>query len=91
MREETTIGDEVSIGSHSIVEHHVCIGDRVRIHGNVFVPEFSELEEDCWLGPSVTVTNARYPNRPDTKRNLEGVRSSPAPSSGQAWSCCPAS
>jgi acetyltransferase-like isoleucine patch superfamily enzyme len=73
VREHTTIGASVSIGSGSIVEHHVTIGDRVRIHSRCFVPEHSVLEEGAWLGPGVTVTNARYPNRPDTKANLEGV------------------
>ena len=70
----TTIGASVSIGSHSIVEHHVTIGDGVRIHGNVFVPEFSELHDGCWVGPGVILTNARYPNRPDTKRTSKGSR-----------------
>jgi acetyltransferase-like isoleucine patch superfamily enzyme len=74
VREHTKIGDRVSIGSHSIVEHHVQIGDGVRLHSRCFVPEYSVLEEGAWLGPGVTLTNARYPNRPDTKDNLEGVR-----------------
>ena len=73
VRELTTAGNAVSIGSHSIVEHHVTIGDGVRIHGNCFVPEFSVLDAGAWLGPGVIVTNARYPNRRDTKANLEGV------------------
>lgn len=73
VRELTTIGDDVSIGSHTIVEHHVTIGDGVRLHSNCFVPEHSVLHPGCWLGPGVIVTNARYPNRPDTKANLEGV------------------
>lgn len=73
VREETRIGDDVSVGSHTIVEHHVRIGDGVRLHSSCFVPEFSVLEDGCWLGPGVIVTNARYPNRPDTKEHLEGV------------------
>lgn len=73
IRELTIIGRNVSIGSHSVIEHHVAIGDGVRIHSNCFVPEHSVLEPDCWLGPGVVVTNARYPNRPDTKANLTGV------------------
>ena len=73
VREHTTVGDDVSIGSHTIVEHHVAIGDRVRIHGNCFIPEHTILESDSWVGPAVVVTNARYPNRPDTKETLEGV------------------
>lgn len=74
VREHTSIGDDVSIGSHTIIEHHVSIADGVRIHGNTFIPEHTELEAGCWIGPSVTVTNARYPNRSDTKNNLEGVQ-----------------
>ena len=32
IREHCTIGDDVSIGTLSVVEHHVVIGSRVRIH-----------------------------------------------------------
>jgi acetyltransferase-like isoleucine patch superfamily enzyme len=73
IREENEIGDDVSIGSHSVVEHHVKIGNRVRLHSNVFVPEFSMLEEDCWLGPNVVVTNARYPGSRNVKERLRGA------------------
>jgi acetyltransferase-like isoleucine patch superfamily enzyme len=73
VREFTEIGDDVSVGTGSIVEHHVRLADGVRLHSRCFVPEHSILERGAWLGPGVTVTNARYPNRPDTKANLEGV------------------
>lgn len=73
VREHTSIGDRVSIGSHTVVEHHVRIGDGARLHTGCFVPEHSIVEELAWIGPGVIVTNARYPNRPDTKANLEGV------------------
>lgn len=73
IREENEIGNHVSIGSHSIVEHHVKIGNNVRLHSNVFVPEFSVLEDDCWLGPNVVVTNARYPQSKRVKENLRGA------------------
>ena len=73
VRENCTIGDRVSIGSHSVVEHTVRMGNGVRLYSNCFVPELSVLEDECWLGPGVIVTNARYPNRPDTKENLDGV------------------
>jgi acetyltransferase-like isoleucine patch superfamily enzyme len=73
IREENEIGDDVSIGSSSVIEHHVKIGNGVRIHSNAFIPEYSVLEEDCWIGPCVVVTNARYPKSPNAKENLEGV------------------
>ncbi|MDJ0617901.1 MAG: acyltransferase [Calothrix sp. MO_192.B10] len=72
LREENTIGDDVSIGSGSIVEHHVRIGNGVRLHSQVFVPEFSILEDNCWLGPHVVLTNAKYPRSPGVKKQLIG-------------------
>jgi len=72
VRELNTIGDNVSIGTHSIVEHHVRIGHRVRIHSNAFIPEYSILEDDTWIGPNVVLTNAMYPNSAHAKSNLKG-------------------
>jgi acetyltransferase-like isoleucine patch superfamily enzyme len=73
IREENQIGHNVSIGSHTILEHHVKIGNNVRLHSSVFVPEHSILEDDCWLGPHVVITNAKYPRSADAKENLQGA------------------
>jgi len=72
LREANQIGNNVSIGTHSIVEHHVQIGENVRIHSNTFIPEYSILEDNCWIGPCVVFTNARYPQSPEAKHNLKG-------------------
>ena len=72
LRELNEIGDDVSIGSHSIIEHHVKIGHRVRIHSNAFIPEWSVLDEEAWIGPNVVFTNALYPRGRDVKKNLKG-------------------
>jgi acetyltransferase-like isoleucine patch superfamily enzyme len=72
IREENEIGHDVSIGSGSNVEHHVRIGNGVRLHSNVFVPEFSVLEDGCWLGPHVVLTNAKYPASATAKEQLAG-------------------
>lgn len=73
IREATVLGDDVSVGSHTVLEHHVTIGNRVRIHSSCFIPELTVLEDGAWIGPGVRITNARHPNRPETKANLEGV------------------
>ena len=73
IRELNEIGDNVSIGTLSVVEHHVKIEDRVRIHTQVFVPEYCTLEEGCWLGPNVVLTNAKYPLGRTVKQDLMGV------------------
>jgi acetyltransferase-like isoleucine patch superfamily enzyme len=72
IREANEIGDDVSIGSHSIIEHHVRIANGVRIHSNAFIPEFSVLEQGAWIGPNVVLTNARYPLARDVKDDLRG-------------------
>ena len=55
IREFNQIGDNVSVGTHSVIEHHVQIGHGVRIHSNVFIPEFSILENGAWVGPQCSV------------------------------------
>jgi len=72
IRELNQIGDDVSIGTHSVIEHHITIGSNVRIHSQVFVPEYSILEDDCWIGPNVVLTNARYPKHVSVKEELKG-------------------
>ncbi len=72
IRESNRIGDNVSVGTLSVIEHHVLIGDNVRIHTQAFIPEFSVLEDGCWIGPHVVLTNARYPLVPGVKERLQG-------------------
>ena len=74
LREDNEIGDDVSVGSGSVLEHHVRIGHRVRLHTGVFVPELSVLEDDCWLGPRVVLTNAPLPRCPEVSACMRGVR-----------------
>ena len=73
IREENRIGHDVSIGTKTTIEHHVEIGDGVRIHSQAFIPEYSILEDGCWVGPGVVLTNAQYPNASRTKEFFEGV------------------
>jgi acetyltransferase-like isoleucine patch superfamily enzyme len=72
IREENRIGDDVSVGTNSVVEHHIEIQNGVRIHSQAFVPEFSVLEEGAWIGPNVAFTNAIHPTCPRSKECLKG-------------------
>jgi acetyltransferase-like isoleucine patch superfamily enzyme len=73
IRELNQIGDNVSIGTLSVIEHHVSIHNGVRIHSQVFIPEYSTLNKNCWLGPNVVITNALYPKHPDVKKQIKGA------------------
>jgi acetyltransferase-like isoleucine patch superfamily enzyme len=72
IRESNRIGNNVSVGTLSVIEHHVEIGDNVRIHTQAFIPEFCVLEDGCWIGPNVVLTNAKYPLSPNAKHELAG-------------------
>ena len=73
IRELNEIGDDVSIGTLSVIEHHVKIGHGVRVHTQVFIPEYCVLEDGCWIGPNVVLTNAKYPRSKNVKELLRGV------------------
>ena len=73
LREFNEIGDNVSIGTHSIVEHHIKIEDNVRIHSSVFIPEYSYLKKECWIGPNVTLTNVLHPLCQKAKECVKGA------------------
>lgn len=74
VREMCVIGNNVSVGTFTCIEHHVYIGDGVRIHSNVFVPELTVLMPRCWIGPGVIITNSRYPNTSTSKSERERVK-----------------
>ncbi len=74
IRECNRIGDDVSIGTQSVIEHHIEFGNGVRVHSGAFIPEYTVLEEGAWIGPHVVMTNALHPLCPKAKECLRGPR-----------------
>lgn len=74
IRENNVIGNNFSIGTHSVVETDNQIGNNVRIHTNCFIPEFVIIEDDAWIGPSVTVLNVLHPPCPRSTDCAPSVR-----------------
>ncbi|MHA1820016.1 MAG: DapH/DapD/GlmU-related protein [Promethearchaeota archaeon] len=73
IREYNKIGNNVSIGTKTVIEFKTKIGNNVRIHSQVFIPEFCVIEDDCWIGPNVVLTNSKYPYSERSKEFLQGV------------------
>lgn len=73
IREENIIGNNVSIGTKTVIEFKTKIEDNVRIHSQTFIPEYCILHKNCWIGPNVVLTNAKYPNSIKSKKFLKGV------------------
>ena len=61
IREENYLGAHVSIWNNSTIDYGCRIGDRVRIHTNVYVAQFTTIEDDVFLAPGVTIANDPHP------------------------------
>lgn len=61
IREESRIGDYVSIGTLSDIQGDCDIGNYVRIHSNVFVAQLSKIDNFVWIYPHVALTNDPTP------------------------------
>jgi len=70
IREETSIGDNVAVGTATVIEGNCLIGDFVNIQSMVFVPTHTEIGDGVFIGPCAVLTNDRYP--PTGKPVLKG-------------------
>jgi acetyltransferase-like isoleucine patch superfamily enzyme len=57
VRERSSIGAGSVIGRGSVVDNDVALGARVRVQTNVYLTAYTLVEDDVFVGPSVTSTN----------------------------------
>ena len=57
IREENEIGDRFSIWNGSVIDYGCRIGMGVKIHCQVYVAQFTIIEDDVFLAPGVKVAN----------------------------------
>ena len=72
IREECEIGDDVSVWSNTVVDYGCRIGDRVKIHSNCYVAQYTEIADDAFLAPGVTIANDLYPGDPASEQVMSG-------------------
>ena len=61
VRNNAELGDNCIISKNVYIDEHVKIGNRVKIQNNVNVYHGVTVEDDVFLGPSMTFTNDMYP------------------------------
>ncbi|MCR5544168.1 MAG: N-acetyltransferase [Eubacterium sp.] len=61
VREKSIIGKDCIISKNVYVDTEVVLGDRVKVQNNVNIYHGVEVEDDVFLGPSMTFTNDFYP------------------------------
>jgi acetyltransferase-like isoleucine patch superfamily enzyme len=72
VREGTKIGDQVSVWSNTVIDYGCVIGSRVKIHCNCYLAQFTELEDDTFLAPGVTIANDLFPGRAGSASAMAG-------------------
>lgn len=63
IREKTTFGDHIVVGTNSVIDGHVVVGDFVKIETNCYIPTHVTIGSRVFIGPGVTMTNDKYPQK----------------------------
>lgn len=61
IREENTIGKHLYLWNNSTIDYGCVVGDFVRIHCNVYVAQFTTIEDEVFIAPGVTMANDIHP------------------------------
>lgn len=72
IREENVIGDNFRIWNNSTIDYGCRIGNDVKIHNQVYVAQFSLIEDNVFLAPGVTLANDIHPGCPDAGECMQG-------------------
>ena len=57
VREENVIGDRVAVWSHTVIDYGCVIGNDVKIHSNVYIAQYTTLEDGVFIGPGTVLLN----------------------------------
>ncbi len=72
VREENKIGNNVSIWNHSIIDYGCKVGNNVKIHSQVYVTQFTIIEDNVFLAPGVITGNDLHPGCEKSRECLKG-------------------
>lgn len=72
VRERAVIGEHSVVGRGSAVDNDVTIGNRVRIQTDVYLTAYSVVEDDVFVGPTVSTYNDDTMARHDDGYEISG-------------------
>jgi acetyltransferase-like isoleucine patch superfamily enzyme len=72
IREQNRIGDDVSVWSNTVIDYGCVLGNRVKVHSNCYVAQYTEIEHDAFLAPGVTLANDLFPGSKESARLMSG-------------------
>jgi acetyltransferase-like isoleucine patch superfamily enzyme len=72
IREHSSFGNHIVVGTNTIIEGSVSVGDFVKIESNCFIPTNTTIGSRVFVGPGVVLTNDRYPQKMRDEYNPAG-------------------
>lgn len=63
VREQTTLGDDVTVGTQAVIDGTSTIGDGTSLQTGAYVPRETTIGDRVFLGPNATLLNDSYPVR----------------------------
>ncbi len=72
LREENVIGDDCRVWSNSIVDYGCRIGHGVSIHCNVYIAQYSVIEDGVFVGPGTVFLNDPHPGCSYSRQCMRG-------------------
>lgn len=67
VRNDVVLGENCVISKNVYIDEYVTIGSRVKVQNNVNIYHGVVVEDDVFLGPSMTFTNDMYPRSFNTE------------------------
>jgi len=72
IREENRIGDRFSVWNNTVIDYGCEIGVGVKIHCNVYVAQFTVIEDGVFIAPGVKIANDYHPGCPESGECMRG-------------------
>jgi acetyltransferase-like isoleucine patch superfamily enzyme len=72
IRENSVLGNDVSIWSNTVIDYGTVIGNGVKIHCNCYVAQYTEIGDGAFLAPGVSIANDLYPGHPGSSELMSG-------------------
>lgn len=61
IREENRIGSGFHVWNNSCIDYGCWIGNNVRLHNNIYVAQYTTIEDDVFMAPGVMIANDPCP------------------------------